>query len=142
MKIVSIALLFLMIACAPVSQTVTNVSRFVQGVQIFQYQAALADVSLSVSNTAMAMQMGGSYTPLVVKTETAGALTVSSKPLKGSIARAVQAEAFSIDISFVETASYTEVTFRPSDIDHQKAQEVIKSLLAELDKQFTRYTGQ
>jgi hypothetical protein len=140
MKYILAMLLLLATACAPVSQTVTNVSRFVRGVQILQYQAASPELSAVITTTTMTMQMGGSYTPLAVSTDTTGKITLFSKPLKGSIARDTQAQEFSIDVTLVETSTYTEITFQLSDIDHPKAQEVINNLTAELDKQFVRYT--
>jgi hypothetical protein len=140
MKPLSLVLLVLLAACAPVSQTATNVSRLVQGIQVVPYKGTASEISSTVIDLAKLMQMGGSYTPLSVTMYTSEKMMLSSKALKGSISRSLDAKDFSIDVLFAENNAVTEVTFRPSDSDLAKAQEVIKNLTAELDKRFSRYT--
>ncbi len=140
MKRLSLVIVILIAACAPVNQTATSVSRFVQGIQVISYNDKASDISTSLIDRAKVMQMGGSYTPLAVTMFSSEKLMLSSKALKGSISRSLDARDFSIDVTFAENNAVTEVNFRPSDSDLAKTQEVIKSLIAELDQRYSRYT--
>ncbi len=131
-------------ACAPVNKTITNVSRFVQGMQIVSYNGSSPELSSALLESAQTLQMGGSYRPLATTMYTSDKLTLSTRALKGSISRSLDAKDFSLEVAFVENKvenkAVTEVSFRPSDSDLAKAQEVIKNLIAELDKRYSRYT--
>jgi hypothetical protein len=140
MKSISLIILVFLAACAPVSQTATNVSRLVQGIQVVPYNGTASDISSTLIDLAKVMQMGGSYTPLSATMYTSEKIMLSCKALKGSISRSLDAKDFSIEVGFAENNAVTEVTFRPSDSDLAKAQEVIKNITAELDKRYSRYT--
>ena len=145
MKRLSLVIVILLVACTPVNQTATSVSRFVQGIQVVSYNGEASDISSSLIDLAKVLQMGGSYTPLSVTMYSSEKVMLSSKALKGSISRSLDAKDFSIDVTFVENNfagnnTATEINFRPSDSDLAKAQEVIKNVIAELDQRYSRYT--
>jgi hypothetical protein len=133
--------LFLFTACAPVSQTVSNVSNFVAGTQVVSYSASPESLASAIQTMTPTMALYDGYTPLSVSDTATNQLTLSAKALQGSINSNINAEDFSVTVTLEPKGDYTEVILSPSSASNDTARKVAADYVAKLDEQFGRYTA-
>jgi hypothetical protein len=133
--------LYLCTACAPVSQTVSNVTNFVAGTQVVSYTASPETLASAIQTLTSTMPLYDGYTPLSVDDTAANQLTLSAKALKGSINSNLNAEDFSVTVTLEPKGDYTEIILSPSSASNDTARKVAADYVAKLDEQFERYTG-
>jgi hypothetical protein len=133
-------------ACAPVSQTVGNVTsgvtNFVGGVVTASYQATPAEVSGALAEITPTLRNYGGYIPLALREQTPEKVVVAATALKGSSSTILDVGDFTVEATFTDKTDHTEVAFRPSSTSNETAKKVIEDYLLELDERFARYTAQ
>jgi hypothetical protein len=145
MKTYGLIILLLLAACAPVSQTIANVSNFVAGSQSVSYQASTESIASAIQDFTPTLPLYNGYTPLLisntsVNNQVTEKITVSAKALKGSASLNTNTEDFSVDIGLTAKDGYTELVIGPSSASNETARTVVKDYVAKLDELFERYT--
>lgn len=125
-------------ACAPVNQTVANVSNFVGGTQIASYTTDVATLAATITDLTGKMPIPKGYTPLRVEQQGADKVIVSAMALKGGLDTNLEAEDFSLEFSLLDKGGSTEVTVRPSSASNDTARGLVTDYIRELDKAFER----
>jgi hypothetical protein len=125
-------------ACAPVNQTVANVSNFVGGTQVVSYKTDVATLSATLQNLTSTMPIPSGYTPLSAAQESSEIVVVSAKALKGNVGSNVDAEDFSLEFSLVDKGGYSELTIRPSSASNDTARQLVTDYVKLLDETFER----
>jgi hypothetical protein len=135
---IAVSLLFLA-ACAPVNQTVANVSNLVGGTQVVSYQADAGALATAIQDITTTMPLYNGYTPLRAEAQGIEKVVVSARALKGSVASDPNAEDFSLEFSLVDKGGYTELTVRPSSASNNTARQLVTDYVKLLDETFARY---
>jgi hypothetical protein len=133
-------------ACAPVSQTVSNVSsgvtNFVGGVVTASYQATPAELSSAVAAITPTLRNYGGYIPLAVREQTPEKVVIGATALKGNSSTILDVGDFTVEATFTDKTDHTVVALRPSSTNNETAKKVIEDYVAELDKRFARYSAE
>jgi hypothetical protein len=125
-------------ACAPVNQTVANVSNFVGGTQVVSYQTDVATLAATIQSLTGTMPIPNGYTPLRVEQQSLEKVVVSTQALKGNIGSNFEAEDFSLEFSLIAKGGYTELTVRPSSASNDTARQLVTDYVKLLDENFAR----
>jgi hypothetical protein len=135
--LIVMSLLFLA-ACAPVNQTVANVSNFVGGTQVVSYQADAATLATAIQDITSTLPLYNGYTPLRAEVQGIEKVVVSARALKGNVGGNPDTEDFSLEFSLVDKGGSTELTVRPSSASNDTARQLVSDYVKELDKAFAR----
>lgn len=129
--------LICLVACAPVNQTVANVSNFVGGTQVVSYQTDTATLTTAIQSLTGTMPIPKGYTPLRAEQQ-GDKVIVSAQALKGSIDTNFDAEDFSLEFTFVDKGGSSELTVRPSSASNDTARQLVTDYIKLLDESFER----
>jgi hypothetical protein len=130
--------LLVLAACAPVNQTVTNVSNFVGGTQVVSYETDGVTLAMTIQNFTATMPMPSGYTPLRAEQQGIDKVIVSAQALKGSLDTNFDAEDFSLEFSILDKNGSTELTVRPSSASNDRARQIVTDYVKLLDEKFAR----
>jgi hypothetical protein len=133
-----VTLLLVFTACAPVNQTVSNVSNFVGGTQVVSYQTDAQTLATMIQTLTGELPIPRGYTPLRVTEQVADKVTVSAQALKGSLDTNADIEDFSLEFSLVASGDNTELTVRPSSASNDTARQLVTDFITLLDENFVR----